>query len=700
VTEPSKALFLSYASQDVGPARLICEALRAAGIEVWFDQSELRGGDVWDQKIRQQIKDCALFVPVISANTAARHEGYFRLEWDLADQRTHMIARNRAFIVPVCIDGTPDSGTDVPESFARVQWSRLPGGETPPAFVERIARLLSPETGRAAAHTAAVSRRRMPAISLLIAALAVIALGNFALDRFFLWKRPAVGAEISGQPIIQDAPRTSIAVMPFANLTGDVTKDYLGDGMAEEVINTLTKIPGLQVPARTSSFAYKARNTDIRQIARDLHVGAVLEGSVRSAGDRIRVTAQLIDAQTGLHLWSQTYDRKFTDLFRLQDDLAMAIVEALQINMSGASPGSVIQTAPSRDVEAYNLYLQGFSAMLRGTEQSLHLALDLYQQALARDPAFARAYAARSRARLTFLVRGYPLANARDDAERDAKRALALAPSLGVAHQALGNVSALQANWLQAEVSYRAALAADPTNPDMHSGYAMVVLAPTGQLRHADLEGNKAYLLAPASVNHIGIVSLLSFFTGHDADALKFANLALALGAPANTGGLYQLDVLTAVRSSRYAEAEDHAITALSPAVRDAGGAEVMRRVFGALGDSSQIPDARQALLNLVHGLGVSHIDPGSRRDFIVDFAMLGALDPAYELANPYLDEFARSGSGGGAAWSFLWLPEMRPFRKDPRFQEFVTRLNFIAYWKQYGPPDECDLPGDKLTCH
>ena len=128
---PTGAVFLSYASRDTQAAQRVCEALRAAGVEVWFDQSELRGGDVWDQKIRRQIHDCALFVPLISANTASRREGYFRLEWDLADQRTHMMARDRAFIVPVCLDATPGAGTDVPESFHRVQWTRLPAGETP-----------------------------------------------------------------------------------------------------------------------------------------------------------------------------------------------------------------------------------------------------------------------------------------------------------------------------------------------------------------------------------------------------------------------------------------------------------------------------------------------------------------------------------------------------------------------------------------
>jgi len=142
---------------------------------------------------------------------------------------------------------------------------------------------------------------------------------------------------VSG-PVAPAAPRTAIAVMPFVNLTGDASKDYLGDGMAEELINTLTKVPGLQVPARASSFAYKGRNTDIRQTARDLGVGMVLEGSVRVAGNRIRIAAQLINAQSGLNQWAQTYERKFTDLFSLQDELATAIVQTLQAKLNSASP--------------------------------------------------------------------------------------------------------------------------------------------------------------------------------------------------------------------------------------------------------------------------------------------------------------------------------------------------------------------------
>src|SRR5215467_7995151 len=158
VSEPSRAVFLSYASEDAGAAQRICDALRASGIEVWFDQSELRGGDVWDQKIRREIRDCSIFIAVISSNTMSRREGYFRLEWDLADQRSHRMARDQAFIVPICLDGTPGAGSDVPESFHRVHWTRLLGGEIGPEFVAGIKRLLAPEsptTARLSAGAAA-----------------------------------------------------------------------------------------------------------------------------------------------------------------------------------------------------------------------------------------------------------------------------------------------------------------------------------------------------------------------------------------------------------------------------------------------------------------------------------------------------------------------------------------------------------------
>jgi hypothetical protein len=143
MSESTNAVFLSYASQDAIAARRICEALRAAGLTVWLDENELRGGDAWDASIRKQIKECALFVPLISAATNARGEGYFRLEWRLAVERLHQMADDQAFLLPVVIDATEEASARVPDRFRERQWSRFVDGETTPEFVEGLRRLLA-----------------------------------------------------------------------------------------------------------------------------------------------------------------------------------------------------------------------------------------------------------------------------------------------------------------------------------------------------------------------------------------------------------------------------------------------------------------------------------------------------------------------------------------------------------------------------
>jgi hypothetical protein len=161
LSETGKAVFLSYASQDTEAAHYLCNALRTAGIEVWFDQSELRGGDTWDASIRRQIKSCYLFVPMISANTQSREEGYFRREWKLAVDRTNDMAGGRAFLLPVVTDGTSDSEALVPEKFREVQWTRLPAGANTDAFVDHVRRLIAPESS--ASTSPSLHSRQNPA---------------------------------------------------------------------------------------------------------------------------------------------------------------------------------------------------------------------------------------------------------------------------------------------------------------------------------------------------------------------------------------------------------------------------------------------------------------------------------------------------------------------------------------------------------
>ena len=270
MTDPGRAVFLSYASQDAEAAQHLCDALRAAGVDVWFDRSELRGGDAWDRQIHEWIRDCRLFVAVISAHTEARDEGYFRREWKLAVDRTYNMAEHKAFLVPVAIDDTPERGAAVPEKFRQVQWTRLPGGSTPPAFVERIRQMLTPDESRALASIRPASGP------------------------------PSTPSALPGAVAASAAPENSIAVLPFTNLGGEADNEYFSDGLAEEIINFLAQIQALKVTARTSAFAFKGKTEDIRKIADALGVTTILEGSVRRSGPRIRVTAQLINPKTAI----------------------------------------------------------------------------------------------------------------------------------------------------------------------------------------------------------------------------------------------------------------------------------------------------------------------------------------------------------------------------------------------------------------
>jgi TolB-like protein/Tfp pilus assembly protein PilF len=456
VTDTSHAVFLSYASQDAEAAQRICETLRTAGIEVFLDQSELRGGDAWDQKIRREIHDCALFIPVISANTASRHEGYFRLEWDLADQRSHMMARSRVFVVPVCLDATTEIAADVPESFQRVQWTRLPGGETSLSFVERIKRLLSPELSPASAVSRAApglrepvraSSRSKPVLLAIVAVVVSAALAYFVADRFWVSRHPGspAGDTASRTPAEPAAsafnpPPHSIAVLPFVNLSGDKEQEYFSDGLTEELLNSLAAINELQVAARTSAFSFKGKDTDIGTIARKLNVGAVLEGSVRRSSHTVRITAQLIDAVTGFHLWSKTYDRDLGDVLKLQTEIATAVADALKVTLL-ADTATKIELGGTRNSAAFDAYLHATKAADTGGGKNYLIAVAAYTEAIHLDPNYALAFAGRSFAQSLYASQSAARSEVRpyfDKALADAHQAIALAPELAEGHVALG----------------------------------------------------------------------------------------------------------------------------------------------------------------------------------------------------------------------------------------------------------------------
>ena len=485
MTEPSRAVFLSYASEDAPAAQRIAEALRSAGIEVWFDREELRGGDAWDESIRDQIKACALFMPVISANAHARVEAYFRLEWKLAIDRSHRMAPKQPFLLPVVIDDTPQSDDAIPDRFREVQWSRLPGGHATPAFVERVRRLLSPESNAPTGNAMLASSGVAPAIKepgraswwskpalLAIVAVLGVSLAYFVVNKFWISKHVAASTQApsiasgTATPAAFNPPPHSVAVLPFVNMSGDKDQEYFSDGLTEEILNSLTRISELQVSARTSSFSFKGKDADISTIAHKLNVGSVLEGSVRRAGNTVRITAQLINATTGFHLWSQDYDRDLSNVLQLQTEIANAVANALKVTLlSGFA--TKIEIGGTRNPAAFDAYLRGSSAYVaRHNVDDVKTAISAYSEAIRLDPDYARAFAARAAA-LTV----YGAASTAPEAVADALKAISLAPELGEAHLALADAYAQELDFSRANDEYERALALAPGNAQVLRSY-------------------------------------------------------------------------------------------------------------------------------------------------------------------------------------------------------------------------------------
>jgi len=206
----------------------------------------------------------------------------------------------------------------------------------------------------------------------------------------------------AARPIL-DVARRSVAVLPFANMSGDPSNEYFSDGISEEIISALAQIPGLHVPARTSAFSYKGKNVDLRTIGEQLSVATVLDGSVRKSGNRIRITAQLVNASEGYQLWSERYDRELTDVFAIQDEIASAIAAKLDITLSGG--GGQLVKPPTRDIAAYDVYLKA-RALTRQRGASLAAAAEAFEQAIALDPDFGAAHAGLAQASILSAMWG------------------------------------------------------------------------------------------------------------------------------------------------------------------------------------------------------------------------------------------------------------------------------------------------------
>jgi serine/threonine-protein kinase len=298
--------------------------------------------------------------------------------------------------------------------------------------------------------------------------------------------RAALGAVLFPGPV---EARPSIAVLPFANMSRDADDEYFSDGLAEEIINALVKIPGLKVIARTSAFAFKGQNTDIRRIADVLGVTNVLEGSVRRAGNRIRVTAQLITAADGSHLWSERYDRQMEDLFAMQDEIAAAIASELKVKFAGAS---TTQSRRQPNLQAYEAYLRYRQYQWAFTPQALQRSRECLEQAIALDPEFALPYVGLADHYLASTTFGH----AEDLVPRAralAERALALEPDLAEAHGMLGALAAFyKPDFQGADCRFRLAVDHESVPWHVRSWYSYFFLRSCGRNDEAKREAERA----------------------------------------------------------------------------------------------------------------------------------------------------------------------------------------------------------------
>jgi adenylate cyclase len=516
----------------------------------------------------------------------------------------------------------------------------------------------------------------------LRAAYAVAVVVCMAALGYVLYER-GLGRAHAGEP------RRSIAVMPFTNLSGDPSKEYFSDGMSEELLNLLARVPGLQVAARTSSFAYKGREVDVRQIGKELGVETVLEGSVRQAGDKVRITAQLVDTESGFHLWSQTYDRQLADIFQVQDEIAKAIVDRLRIELAPAEQKvAQRQQVPTQNVAAYELYLQGRAIWKRRGEDNLRHAIELYQSALARDPGFARAHAALASAYV--VMPGYTMEP--DDqekffalAEESARQALAIDPNIGEAHAVLAQINADRGDLLDAESGFFFAISLEPNEPTPHQWYS-ILLMKVGRLDAALAQAKKAQELDPASPILAYNLANAHLMRGDDDEALRYAKLASELGLGS---GSHQVELAVAIRRAQWDEARRlvEQSAELPPELK-----QTAREFVGALENPSKRPQM-VARLNAV--------DPKLRNQYqlIGAYIQIGEIDLAYRIMFQDLD---RNHLAWVHDWDMAgaWSPENAAMRADPRFGELVRRIGMLDYWKQYGFPDRCRAGTDKpIVC-
>ncbi len=469
------------------------------------------------------------------------------------------------------------------------------------------------------------------------------------------------GQTPGGSPRAADsAPEKSIVVLPFANMSADPENEYFSDGMTEEIINALAKIPDLQVASRTSSFAFKGKEVEIRQVGEKLGVSSVLEGSVRKIGNHIRISARLVNVSNGYQLWAETYDRQLEDVFAIQDEISRAIVDALKVKLMGEAHEALVKPT-TENLDAYTMYLKGRFFVNRLSENDLNKALSLFEQALDADPGYARAYSGIADCWSNLADDWVAPEEAYPKAKSAAVRAVQLEPTLGEAHTSIGKVLC----WYEwdfdgASDALAKAVQYNPNYAEAHFVYGST-LPSIGRLPEAIEEMRKALVLDPLSAHFSRWLGrFLLYAERYDAAIAQsektleiepgYFQAYLDIGAAALTQGRPE-DALKAFRKGQ----------SLAAAVRSYDAMIV--RALAVLGEQEEA-EAIMQRLELQARTGYMRHEV-----LAMGHAALGNFDTAFEALHKALEAHS-------AGLVYLHLdPGYTPLREDPRFAEIAKKV-------------------------
>ncbi len=461
-------------------------------------------------------------------------------------------------------------------------------------------------------------------------------------------------------------PEASVAVLPFVNMSGDKENEYFADGMTEELIDRLANLRGLHVAARTSSFAFKGKDSDVREIGRQLGVHNVVEGSVRRAGSHVRVTAQLIDADSGYHRWSHTYDGDLKDVFAVQEQIGTAIAGELKLALA-AHDSIALARAPTRDTLAHTLYLQARFLWNKRTGEALLHAVTLFDRAIARDPSYADAWGGLADC-YAILASYADMSSAATlpKALSAADRALALDSTLASPRVARAHALMDSWRWAEAEREFRTAIALNPNYATGHQWFAGLLTA-TGRGREALIEADRAVALDPLSLVISTARGHALNMAGRVADAE--AQLRATLERDPTFSYAWSELGLVLLRQHRPGEA----IAALRKALAFEGEhswAGYLGQLGYMYGATGQTDSARAVLRALRDTRTRRYVSPGAIAMVQVSLGQIDSAFASLETAIDTSDPFLAADNG------FPVDPMYDVLRRDPRFQALLKRAN------------------------